>query len=87
MLLRLSSESSSFKEVFEGQLRHNSAKGRPNSKAPPNAVFFSLFLENALLLSFVVLRYPKILCAPEKEEKREKMATSSGVDRHFHGPG
>lgn len=31
-------------------------KGRPNSKAPPNAAFFHLFLEDALLLSFAASR-------------------------------
>ena len=32
-------------------------------KAPSNASFFSLFLEDA------PLRYPKILCTPEKKEQ------------------
>ena len=45
-------------------------EGCPNPNAPPNAAFFSLFLEDAPLLSFMAF-----------------MATSRGVDRHFHGPG
>ena len=32
------------------------------------------------------LTYPKILCAPQKEDRREKMVTLRGVDCHFHTP-
>ena len=56
-------------------------KGCPNSKAPADAAhrssFFSLFFEDAPLLSF----------AASQKGKKEKMATFCGVDRHFRGPG
>ena len=52
-------------------------KGCPKLKAPPNAAhkcsFFSLLFEDARLLPFRGLTYPKILCAREKgrQEKRK----------------
>ena len=51
----------------------------------PRCSFFSLFLEDALILRG--LTYPKILCVSMIEEKGTKMATSRGVNRHSRGPG
>ena len=49
--------------------------------------FFSLFLEDAPLRSFVASHIPRFFARPKKKKEREKMATSRGVDRHFRGPG
>ena len=62
-------------------------EGCPNSKTPTNAAFFSLFLEDAPLLSFVASHIPRFFVRPKKKKEREKMGTSRGVDRHFRGPG
>ncbi|XP_036979491.1 uncharacterized protein LOC119033462 isoform X3 [Acanthopagrus latus] len=43
-------------------------KGCPNSKAPPNAAFFSLVLEDT---------------PPQSKQTKEMMATSSGADLTF----
>ena len=51
-----------------------------------NVAFFSLFLEDAPLLSFVASHIPRFFAA-HKRIKKEKMATSCGVDRHFRRPG
>ena len=62
-------------------------EGCPSSKAPPNAAhegsFFSLFLEDAQLLSFMASHIPRFFVLPKKKKEREKMATSHGVDHHF----
>ena len=59
-------------------------EGCSNLKARPNAAhkcsFFSLFLEDGLLRSFVVSHIQRFF------KEREKMATSRGVNRHFCGP-
>ena len=47
-------------------------EGCPNSKAPPNAAFFSLFLEDTLREILCSLTYPKILCVPEKGERKKE---------------
>ena len=52
---------------------------------PTNAAFFSLFLEDARLLSFVASHIPRFFERPKKKKEREKMATAHGVDRHFVG--
>ena len=66
-------------------------KGRPKSKAPPNAAhkcsFFSLLLEDAPLRSFAASHTPNFFAHPKKKKEREKIATSRGVDRHFRRPG
>ena len=54
---------------------------------PTNASFFSLFLEDGPLSSFVASHIPRVFTRPKKKKTREKMATSHGVDRHFLGPG
>ena len=61
--------------------------GCSNPKAPPDAAFFSLFLEDAPLRSVMVSHIPRFFTHPKNEKEREKMATSRGVDRHFRGPG
>ena len=48
------------------------ACANPNLKAPPNAAFLSLFLEDARLLSFVASNNPRFLCVPKKEERKRK---------------
>ena len=53
---------------------------------PTNAAFFSLFLEDAPLPSFVASHIPRF-ARPKKKKDRDKMVTSYGVDRHFRGPG
>ena len=47
-------------------------------------LLFPLFGGSAATI--LSLLYPKILPAPEKEE-RKKMATLGGIDHHFRGPG
>ena len=51
----------------------------PKPKAPPNAAhkcsFFSLFLEDAPLRSFVASHIPRFFAHPKKKKEREKMAT------------
>ena len=66
-------------------------EGCPNLKAPqmqpPNATFFSLFLKDAPLLSFVASHIPRFFARPKKKKERDKMATSCDVDHHISGPG
>ena len=66
-------------------------EGCPNPKAPPNIAhkfsFFSLFLEDAQLLSVVASCIPRFFACWKKKNDREKMATSRGVERPFRGPG
>ena len=63
----------------------------PNSKAPPDAAhkssFFSLFLKDEPLLSFMASHIPRFFACPKKKKEGEQTATSRGVDRHFRGPG
>ena len=59
-------------------------EGCPNSKSTLNAAFSSLFSEDAPLLSFMASDIPRFFARPKE---RVKMATSRGLDRHFHGPG
>ena len=80
-MLRLNSGSASFRGAFEGQLCHNQSEG--SSKCS----FFSLFLEDAPLLSSVASQIPRFFLRPKKNKEREKMATSRAVVRHFRGPG
>ena len=47
---------------------------------PQEGSFFSLFLEDAWLLSFVASHISRFFARPKKEE-REKMAPSHGIDR------
>ena len=49
--------------------------------------FFSLFFEDAPLLSLVASNIPRFFARPKKKKEREKMVTSHGVDLHFRGPG
>ena len=57
-------------------------EGCPNSKAPPNAAtnasFFSLFLEDAPLLSFVASHIPRFFVL--SPEKKVTIVKSSGAD-------
>ena len=50
-------------------------KGCPSSKAPPNAAhectFFALFLEDALLLSFVASHIPRFFARPKKTQVKK----------------
>ena len=61
-------------------------EGCPNLKAPPNVEFFSLFLEDAPLRSFVASHIPRFFVRSKKWKEREKMSTLRGVG-HFRGPG
>ena len=83
LLLCLNSGSASFRGAFEGQVSHNAARWLLQSKGS----FFSLFLEDALLLSFVASHIPGFFAHPKKKKEREKVSTSCGVDHHFHWPG
>ena len=76
--------------AFEGQLRHYAAwrlsQFEGSIKCSP---LFPLF-GGCTATILHGLTYSKILCAPEKEERkkeRDKMATSRGVDHHFRWPG
>ena len=61
-------------------------EGCPNLKARPDAAhrcsFFSQFLEDALLRSFVASHIPRFFARLKKKTEREKMATSRGVDHY-----
>ena len=81
-LLCVNSGSASFRGAFEGRLRHYATRRLSQSKGSSRCSFFSLFLR-----SFVASHIPRFLACPKKKKEREKMATSSGVDRHFRGPG
>ena len=52
----------------------------PKSKTPPNAVYFSLSLEDAPLLSFVASNIQRFFACPKKKKEREQMVTSHDVD-------
>ena len=56
-------------------------------KGSSRCSFFSLFLEDAPLRSFVASHIPKFFVCPKRKKEREKMATLRGVDRHCRGPG
>ena len=47
-------------------------EGCPNPKAPPNPAFFSLFLEDTLLLSFMVSHIPRFFAHPKKKKEWKK---------------
>ena len=81
-LLCLSSGSASFEGAFEGQLCHNAAWRLSQSEGSSRCSFFSLFLEDAPLRSFVASHIPRFFVLPKKKKEREKMASSRGVDRH-----
>ena len=50
--------------------------------------FFSLFLQDAPVLSFLASHIQRFFFAcPVNKKEREKMATSCGVERLFHGLG
>ena len=87
ILLCLNSASASFRGAFEGQLRHNATWSLSQSEGSSRGSFFSLFLEDAPLRSFVASHIPRFFAHLKKKKEREKMATSRGVDRHFRGPG
>ena len=44
--------------------------------------FFSLFLEDAPLLSIVASHIPRFFARPKKKKERKKMATLRGADCH-----
>ena len=79
--------SASFRGAFEGQLCHNTAWSLSQSEGSSRGSVFSLFLEDALLRSFMASHIPRFSAHPKKKKERQKMATSRGVDRHFRGPG
>ena len=54
---------------------------------PTTATFFSLFLEDARLLSFMASHIPRFFACPKKTIEREKIATSHSVDRDCWGAG
>ena len=66
--------------AFEGQLRHYTAQ-------PTNAAFFYLFLEDAVLQSFLASHIPRFFACRKRRKKREKKATSPGTDCTFRWPG
>ena len=53
---------------------------------PTIGAFFSLFLEDAPLLSFMASHIPRFYACPKKKKEREKMASSPDVYCHFRGP-
>ena len=74
LLLCLNSGSASIGGAFEGQLCHNAVRRLSQS----DCSFFSLFLEDALLLSFAashILRYFARLKIRKKERKWRRMQT------------
>ena len=79
--------SASFWGASEGQLCHNAARRLSQSKGSSKCSFFSLFLEDAPLQSFMASHIPRFFAHLKKKKESEKMTTSRGVDRHFHGPG
>ena len=58
-------------------------EGYPNPNAAHKCSFFSLFLEDALLLSSVVSHIPRFFVRPKKKNEREKMVTLREVHRYF----
>ena len=80
------SGSASFGGAFEGQLCHNAAQRLSYSECSSRCSFFSLFLEDELLRSFVASHIPRFFGRPKNKKEREKMATSCGVDRHCCEP-
>ena len=68
-MLRLNSRSAPFRGAFEGHLR-------PILKAPPDAAhkcsFFSQFFGGRTATILRGLTYPKIVCAPKKEERKRE---------------
>ena len=54
---------------FEGRIWRPITSQRCAKVPPTNAAFFSLFVEDALVL---FVPYPKILCVPEKEERQKE---------------
>ena len=54
---------------------------------PTDAAFFSLFLKDALLLSFAASHIPRFFVRLKKKKERKKMAPSRGGDCNFCGPG
>ena len=72
-MLCLNSGSTSFgSRIWRPIAPHCRMKAVPNSKAPPNAAFFSLSLEDAQLLSFVASHTPDFLRARKKEERKRE---------------
>ena len=59
--------SASFRGASEGQLHHNAERSLSQSEGSSRGSFFSMFLEDMILHG---LTYPKILCAPKKEERK-----------------
>ena len=47
-------------------------EGCPNLKAPSNAALFSLFLEDAPLLSFMASHIPRFFVRPKKKKERKR---------------
>ena len=83
-------------KVWDAASQFSSASFRGESEGRAKSVpvwsssrcsFLSLFLEDALLPSFVASHIPRSFVHLKKKKEREKMATSRGVDRHFRGPG
>ena len=81
-LLCLKSGSASFRGPFEGQLGHSAVRRLSQSEGSSRCFFFSLFLKDALLRSFVASHVPRFFACPKNKKEREKMATSRGVMRH-----
>ena len=71
-LLCLSSGSASFEGAFEGQLCHNAAWRLSQFEGSSRCSFFSLFLEDALLLSFVASLIPRFFALRKRRKKARK---------------
>ena len=82
LLLCLNSGSASFS--LKASYFTTPCEGIPRS---PQMRHSSLFLEDSPLLSLVASRIPRFFECPKKKKEREKMATSRGIESHFHGPG
>ena len=57
------------------QLRHNATWWLAQSEGSVKCSFFSLFLEDALLLSFVASHIPRFFACPKEKKERKKLAT------------
>ena len=59
-------------EHFKADYVTTPSEGSPNPTAPPNAASFSLFLEDAPLLSFVASHIPRFFAHPKKKKGRKR---------------
>ena len=70
--LCLNSGSPSFGGAFEGQLRHNVAWGLSQSEGSSRCVLLFYVVGGCTATILRGLTYPKMLCTPEKEERKRE---------------